>query len=176
MERINDIFKKIDSIILMILKTITIICIVLIACLVLANIIMRRNPFESLRVSLHWFDEIVELLYAYLVFYGAAALWMNKEHFKVGNWINKWIKNEKMIQIYKIILELMILTFAVIFFYFSYQLTIRSIEVTNAFQIPKKILYSCMPISGLIMVIYSIIHVVLEIINFFNPKIKKKDG
>lgn len=173
MGKINDIFKKIDSIIISILKTITIICITLIACMVLGNIIVRHFPI----ISLHWFDEIVELLYAYLVFYGAAALWAHREHFKVGDWMSKWIKNEKLIQIYKIILEILILSFALIFFYFSYQLTIRSVEVTNAFQLPKKILYSCMPISGLIMVMYSIVHVCLEIINLLKPKIdEKKDN
>ncbi len=170
MGKINDIFKKIDSIILIILKTITIICITLIACMVLGNIFVRHFPI----VSLHWFDEIVELLYAYLVFYGAAALWMHREHFSVGDWISKYIKNEKLIKIYKIILEILILSFALIFFYYSYQLTIRSIEVTNAFQIPKKVLYSCMPISGLIMVIYSIIHVILEITNFFKSDNEEK--
>ena len=39
-------------------------------------------------VSLHWFDEIIELLYAYLVFYGAAALWITREHLSVGDWIS----------------------------------------------------------------------------------------
>jgi len=177
MEKINDIFKKIDSKILLILKIITITCIILIACLVVANIFMRRNEIESLRISLHWFDEIIELLYAYLVFYGAAALWMSKEHFKVGNWLSKWIKNEKLNQIYKIILEFIVLCFAVIFFYYSYQLAFVSHiskELSNAFQIPKMIFYSCMPISGLIMVIYSIIHVILEVMKFFNPKIEEK--
>jgi TRAP-type C4-dicarboxylate transport system permease small subunit len=36
-------------------------------------------------------------------------------------------------------------------------------DVTNVFAIPKKVLYSCMPISALVMVVYSLRNVIREI-------------
>ena len=80
-----NILKLIDTVILNILKTITIACFVMLTLLVSANVFVRFFPV----ISLHWFDEIIELLVAYLVFYGSAALWITKEHFSVGDWIEK---------------------------------------------------------------------------------------
>ena len=100
-------------------------------------------------VSLHWFDEILEMLYAYLIFYGAAALWITREHFSVGDWIGATIlKGSRTKYLYRAVLEVLVLIFAAIFFYYSLRLTILAQDVTNVFAIPKRILYSCMPVRG----------------------------
>ena len=128
--------------------------------LISANVFVRFFPI----VSLHWFDEIIELLYAYLVFYGAAALWISREHFGVGDWIEKRIGNIRMRHVYRLVIELLVLCFVVIFFYYSLRLTLLARDVTNVFAIPKRVLYSCLPISGFIMILYSIRNVTVEII------------
>jgi len=121
--------------------------------------------------SLHWFDEIVELLYAYLVFYGSAALWITKEHFSVGDWIgSRIIKNDAGRGVYRMVVELLVLLFVIIFFYYSYQLTELAQDVTNAFAIPKSVLYSCLPISGGLMIIYSIRNIVIGIMSIRAPQ------
>ena len=56
------------------------------------------------------------------------------------------------------------LCFAAIFFYYSFELTRRAQDVTNVFAIPKQVLYSCMPIAGAVMVVYSIRNIIHEII------------
>jgi TRAP-type C4-dicarboxylate transport system permease small subunit len=116
--------------------------------------------------SLHWFDEIIELVYAYLIFYGAAALRISREHFGVGDWIGKRIKQTRMRHLYKLIIQLFVMDFVLIFFYYSFQLTLLARDVTNVFAIPKKVLYSCLPISGFIMVIHSIRNIAVEVISF----------
>jgi TRAP-type C4-dicarboxylate transport system permease small subunit len=40
-------------------------------------------------------------------------------------------------------------------------------DVTNVFAIPKRILYSCMPIAGAVMVVYSIRNIVHELVPLF---------
>ena len=70
---------------------------------------------------------------------------------------------------YRITLELMVLIFVVIFCYYSYQLTHLAQDVTNAFAIPKSVLYSCLPISGGLMIIYSIRNIVVEIVSMCTP-------
>ena len=167
METIMGVLKWIDKAILNILKIITITCFFCLTILVSANVFVRFVPVASL----HWFDEIVELLYAYLVFYGSAALWITKEHFSVGDWIGaKIIKNNAGRSVYRIIVELIVLVFVVIFFYYSYQLTDLAQDVTNAFAIPKSVLYSCLPISGGLMIIYSIRNIIVGIMSMWAPQ------
>ncbi len=154
-----DSLKRIDQVILRALKGITITSFVLLTLLVSANVFVRFFPVASL----HWFDEIIELVYAYLIFYGAAALWISREHFGVGDWIEKRIKQARMRHAYKLIIQLLVMGFALIFFYYSFRLTLLARDVTNVFAIPKRVLYSCLPISGFIMVIYSIRNIAVEV-------------
>ena len=46
------------------------------------------------------------------------------------------------------VIEILTLLFVVIFFYYSLRLTILAQDVTNVFGFPKRVLYSCLPISG----------------------------
>jgi TRAP-type C4-dicarboxylate transport system permease small subunit len=166
-QNILNALKKIDRIALMVLKALTITLFLLLSLLVSANVFVRFVPV----VSLHWFDEIVEMLYAYLIFYGAAALWITRAHFSLGDWIGATIlKGSRTRYLYRAVLEVLVLIFAAIFFYYSLRLTILARDVTNVFAIPKSILYSCMPVAGAIMIIYSIRNCVGEIMRIAKPK------
>ena len=154
-----------DGIVLNMLKVVTIVSFVLLTVLITANVVVRFFPV----VSLHWFDEIIELLYAYLVFYGAAALWILRGHISVGDWIEKSIGDPRLRRLYRMLMELMVLVFAAVFFYYSLRLTILALDVTNVFAIPKRILYSCMPVAGAIMVVYSLRNIAVETIRTVNP-------
>ena len=167
MQNILNALKKIDRIALVVLKALAITLFLLLSLLVSANVLVRFVPV----VSLHWFDEIVEMLYAYLIFYGAAALWITREHFSLGDWIGATIlKGSRTKYLYRAVLEVLVLIFAAIFFYYSLRLTILARDVTNVFAIPKSILYSCMPVAGAIMIIYSIRNCVGEILRIAKPK------
>ncbi len=168
MGTIMGLLRSVDKVILKLLKALTIVSFVILTILISANVFVRIFPI----VSLHWFDEIIELLYAYLVFYGASALWITREHFGVGDWIEKRIRNIRMRHLYRLIIELLVLCFAVIFLYYSVKLTILARDVTNVFAIPKRILYSCLPASGFVMLIYSIRNVITEIIGIMKPNLE----
>ena len=160
MEKILNILQGVDRFVLALLKAFAILCFILLTILISANVFVRFVPV----MSLHWFDEIIELLYAYMVFYGAAALWITREHISVGDWMSgRLIKSPKAIRIYRLILECLVLAFALIFLFYSRRLTGMALDVTNVFAIPKKVLYSCMPISGLVMVVYSLRNIAVEI-------------
>ena len=161
--------RWIDRMLLIALKALTVTCFVIVTILVTANVLVRFFPVASL----HWFDEIIELFYAYLVFYGAAALWISREHISVGDWIgSRIIKNATGRHIYRMVLEVIVLVFALIFFYYSLRLTALALDVTNVFAIPKKVLYSCMPVAGAIMIVYSIRNIAVEIIPLIDRKAK----
>jgi len=152
---------RLDKAILQALKIVTITCFVLLTILVSANVFVRFVPV----ISLHWFDEIIELVYAYLVFYGSAALWITREHFSVGDWLSPRLFGRTAARhAYRIVIEALVLVFALIFFSYSYRLTALAQDVTNVFAIPKGFLYSCMPVAGAIMVVYSVRNIILEIL------------
>jgi TRAP-type transport system small permease protein len=159
--------RWLDRMLLIVLKTLTITCFVIVTILVTANVLVRFFPVASL----HWFDEIIELFYAYLVFYGAAALWIGRGHISVGDWIgSRIIKNETGRHLYRMVLESIVLVFTLIFFYYSFRLTVLALDVTNVFAIPKRVLYSCMPVAGAIMILYSIRNIAVEIMPLMNHK------
>jgi TRAP-type C4-dicarboxylate transport system permease small subunit len=155
-----------DRILTAILKYLTIAILFVLAAIVTANILLRLFPVTSL----HWSDEIVEMCFAALVFYGAAGVWMVKGHFSVGDWISRIVRNERARSACRLLLELVSLAFAVVLFWFSLSLVFRAREVTSVFQIPKAVLYSCMPVSALIMIAYSIVYVIRAAIAMVNPK------
>jgi TRAP-type C4-dicarboxylate transport system permease small subunit len=160
MEKILNMLQRVDRFVLALLKAFAILCFILLTILISANVLVRFVPV----ISLHWFDEIIELLYAYMIFYGAAALWITREHIRVGDWISgRLIKSPKAIRIYRLMLECLVLVFTLIFLFYSRRLTLLAQDVTNVFAIPKKILYSCMPLSGLVMVVYSLRNIAVEI-------------
>jgi len=111
--------------------------------------------------SFYWFDEVIELSFAALVFYGAAALWCAKLHFSVGDWISPRIKNVRLKHFYTLLILLISAIFMAVLFWYSLKLTLRTNQVTTAFQIKQWILYSCIPISSAIMLTYSIADVII---------------
>lgn len=152
MKNLTDILDKADAILTSTLKWITITLFTVLIAIITLNILLRYFPVTSF----HWMDEIVELCFGALVFYGSAAVWMAQGHFSVGDWISKRIKGARGKLAYRLVLEVICLAFAAILFKYSLDLTLRTMEVTAVFQIPKRVLYSCMPISALIMVVYSV--------------------
>ncbi len=156
-----NMIERIDKIVFNALMVVTIVCFFLLTLLVTASVFVRIFPV----VSLHWFDEIVELLFAYMVFYGSAALWISREHFSVGDWIGKRLPGIAVHHAYRMVLEALNLLFVAIFFYYSLRLTLMAQDVTNDIAIPKRVLYSCLPISGAIMIVYSIRNIVVEILS-----------
>jgi len=162
-----NILIKMDRIVFAALKVLTIVLFILLSLLITANVVVRFVPV----VSLHWFDEIVEMLYAYLIFYGAAVLWITREHFSIGDWIGtRVLKGSRARYVYRAVVEVLVLIFTIIFFYYSLRLTVLAMDVTNVFAIPKRILYSCMPVAGAIMLIYSIRNIVVEVIRIGKPR------
>lgn len=162
---------RIDRILFNLLKVVTITSFFFLTVLVSANVFVRFFPVASL----HWFDEIVELLFAYLVFYGSAALWSRREHFSVGDWIGRKMAYSTVHRAYRTVLEVLALLFVAAFFYYSLQLTILAQDVTNVFAIPKRVLYSCLPLSGAIMIVYSVRNIAVEIMTMRRPPGDEKD-
>lgn len=161
MEKIIDIFKSIDNKIVIFLKIMTISCFVLLSILVSIRVFNRFIPI----ISTNWSDEVIELLYAWLVFYGIAAIFQSNSLIRITFLLSK-IKNLKKLHLYNIFLEILMFGFIVIYFIESLKLTIKANDVTSILAFPKRLSYSCMPIGGLFLIIYSIRNIVQQIISY----------
>ncbi len=157
---------RFDRGLILVLEWICILLFAAIAAILALNIVVRFVPI----MSMHWFDEILELLYGALIFYGAAAVWVANGHFSVGDWISKLLKNVWARFVYRLLVELMSLIFIAIFFKYSLDLTLQTEEWTTAFAISRKWLYACMPITGGIMVLYSVKNMYFELAEILAPR------
>jgi TRAP-type C4-dicarboxylate transport system permease small subunit len=159
MTAILGLLSRLDRWLLAVLEVICIALFAAITFILTLNIVVRFFPV----MSMHWFDEILEMLYGALIFYGACAVWVAHEHFSVGDWLSKYLPGTRSRLLYRFLVEACSLVFIAVFFWFSLQLTLETSEHTTAFAIPKAWLYACMPITGAIMLAYSLKNMVLEL-------------
>ncbi|MDP2792389.1 MAG: TRAP transporter small permease subunit [Rectinemataceae bacterium] len=159
--KVKAVLDRIDRIFLAIFKWISVTLFVVLTLIITANVFVRYVPI----ISLHWLDEIVELSFAWMVFFGSAAVWILKGHFSAGDWIGKLLKNPRARAAYRLLVDLISFAFIAVFFWYSKQLYNRSIEVTAVFEFPKKIIYACMPISSAVMMLYSLKFIVQGIVD-----------
>lgn len=164
--------NRIDKGLTLVLEWVCIALFAAITFILTLNIVVRFFPF----MSMHWFDEILELLYGALVFYGAAAVWVTHSHFSVGDWISKYLKSVRARFIYRLLVEVMSLVFIAIFFWYALELLMQTEERTTAFAMSKKWLYACMPITGGIMVLYTLKNMYLELAAIVNPALVVGQG
>lgn len=145
-----DFFKSLDKTLGKFLRGMSIFSLSALFFLVLGNVVFRFIPI----FSFGWFDEIVEMMFAYFVFYGSAALWREGQHFVVYLIPSKFKGNVR--RAFDIAINVINILFFLTLFIYSLKLTVIATDWTPIFRLPKRILYSCMPISGFIMLLYSI--------------------
>ena len=125
--------------------------------LLAVNVFVRFFPI----VSFEWFDEVIEMLIAWMVFLGTAALWRENEHFTI-TFFPDLFKGRKAGFALDILINLVGLAFIGAFTYYSLNLTLRVSDWTPIINMPKKLLYASMPVSGVFMVIYSLRNILVS--------------
>jgi TRAP-type transport system small permease protein len=154
-----------DRVLVLTLRSICVVCFSLLLLLLAGNVFVRHFPVSAF----YWFDEVVECMFAWMVFFGTAALWARDEHFRLA-WINEKLKGTPAGHLVAAALEVISLFFIFIFFYQALRLTSLARDWTPVFNVSRRYLYACMPISGLIMVIYSIRNIFREMMAFLRHK------
>lgn len=133
-----------------VLQGISTLCLGFLFFLLLGNVFFRFVPI----FSFGWFDEIVEMVFAYFVFFGSAALWRERQHFRVCL-VPDALQGKKWKRILDLCIEGCSVLFFLVLFIYSMELTIRATDQTPIFKMSKRILYLCMPVSSFIMLIYA---------------------
>lgn len=165
------VLDKIDAVLTGVFKWICLVLFTAIMLIITASVLNRYVPIGSM----NWMEEIVELCFAWMVFFGAAAVWITRGHFSAGDWIGKNLKNLRVRAAYRLLVELIAGAFIAVFFRYSVDLVDRALEITNILQFSKKITYISMPIASGVMVLYSVKFIVQGVIAVIKqPKAEEK--
>ena len=116
-----------------------------------AVVLVRFVPLTSMG----WTDEVVEFAFAWMVFFCAAGLWRQKTHFRVEV-ITEWLGGSKAGHVLEILLSVISLVFFLVFTYEGGLLAIKATDRSPIFEFPKTLWYMSIPISGVIMLGYTI--------------------
>jgi TRAP-type C4-dicarboxylate transport system permease small subunit len=105
--------------------------------------------------SMSGYDEIIELLMAWLTFLGAAALWREGTLFRVellalvlppgaALWLTRLVK-------------LIMLAFAIAFTVIGAEFTLGTLETVPFLAVSKQGWYAAMPVAGALMMVYALV-------------------
>ncbi|MBN2441765.1 MAG: TRAP transporter small permease [Spirochaetales bacterium] len=170
MNRFLKIVTVIDRFLGRLMKGVSILCMAVLLILLAGNVFVRFVPI----MSFHWFDEIVRWAFAWLVFFGAAALWRENEHFRI-QWLQVKLEGTIAGNILALVLEFLSLFFFIVLTYFGMWHTIRATQWTPIFNLSVRWMYVCVPINGFFMVIYSLRNVISQICLFRKKTDRKQE-
>jgi len=107
--------------------------------------------------SAGWTDELIEFLFAWLVFAGSASLWRARGHFAVDLVGQMLLRDGRARHAQEIVIEVLSLVFLAVFVWQATVFIVNNAsEMSPVFTLPKYYWYGVMPLAGLVMVGYSI--------------------
>lgn len=142
--------SRIDHILGRVLRGVPIICFAALFVLLFVNVLARTFQLAGFA----WFDEVVQALFAWMVFVGAAALWRENAHFQV-----LWLPESLPLawsRMLRIVIVLLGLCFLAAMTWYGASLTSKARAVTPILSLPTSWLYAAIPISGAVMMAYSL--------------------
>ena len=131
------------------LRAVPIACLAALFGVLLLNIASRELGLFALA----WLDEVVEALFAWMVFIGAAALWRDGEHFRVD-----WLEGRAGragARALRVLVGLLAAAFLFAMTWKGIDLASRSRAVTPILGWPVAWTYAAIPVSGAIMLAYT---------------------
>lgn len=150
-------FSLADQAIYRVLKALALSCMVLLLVILVLNVFFRVVPILSLfpSFSMGWFDEIIEILFAWMIFSTASILTRSREHFRV-DLIQTKLGESRWNHLLELAIELASLAFLAIFAYYSWKLTMGGVQTSPVLRLEKKWFYLCMPINFTMMFLYTL--------------------
>jgi TRAP-type transport system small permease protein len=133
------------------LRAIAIASFIALFVLITINVSLRFLPFTSMV----WTDEVIELLFAWTVFFGSAALWRERLHFRADMLLIALGRGPSRI-LSEALLQLLNIAFFVVFTWLGLQLWLSASDLSPILELPRRIWYAPMPLAGLIMLVYSL--------------------
>lgn len=172
----KTICSKVDKAIYIVLKTVVLISLTALFIILVFNVFFRFVPLLSAfsNFSMGWFDEIVELLFAWMVFSAAALLSRSNQHFRV-DLIQMKLGECKWCSALEFLIDASSTFFLLIFIYYSWQLTVGAVQTSPVLMLQKKWFYLCMPFNFSIMLLYTVKNLISHF-RSFSAQIHLKPG
>ena len=142
--------RAVDRVVGSTLRAIPIACLAALFCLLLVNVVARTLRFSGFA----WFDEIVQGLFAWMVFVGAAALWRERDHFQV-TWLPDTLPPGPA-RLLRIATTLLSVVFLLAMTWYGATLTLDAKALTPILDLPSALFYAAIPLSGAVMLVYSL--------------------
>lgn len=146
-----DLLNRLDRVLGVLLKWFCLGCMITLTLVLTGVVLVRFFPVAKLS----WSDEVIEWAMAWMVFMGAAALWRQKAHFCVDALACR-LEEKFSGSCLTVIIEALAVVFFITLTHYGYMLTINANDRSPILEWPRPLWYSCIPISGLIMALYSI--------------------
>jgi len=153
----QDFFGQLDGILGTTLRWGSSLAMVVLWILITAAVIFRIVPI----VSMGWSDEIVELMFAWMIFLCSADLCRQRKHFVV-DLIPNLLAGTRAGRVLGVALNLLALAFLLVFTYQGIWLSIMATDRSPYFEWPKFFWYGSIAVSGVIMTGYTIRDVIVS--------------
>lgn len=141
------------------MRWISSISLVVLLGLVSLIVVIRFYPF----VSLGWEDEVVELAFAWMVFLGSAAVWRSHEHIVI-DFIPQALAGSRAGRVLEVIVSVLVLGFLGVYVWYGLLLTLQARGNTSPMLVlPKSLWYAAIPVSGLVMIGYTVARILRAI-------------
>ncbi len=142
--------SALDRLVGRVLRAIPIACFAALFVLLFVNVIARTFHLAGFA----WFDEVVQGLFAWMVFVGSAALWREHDHFQVL-WLPEALPANAS-RVLLAIIAVLSLSFLVAMTWYGASLTRRAQALTPILDLPTSLFYAAIPFSGAVMIAYSL--------------------
>ena len=139
-----------DRLVYTAMRFICIVCLMLLFVIVTVSVV---NRFTG-SMSMGWSDEIIELLFAWLVFLGSACLWRDHAHFGVD--LLPGLLHGRWKRLLTLLASVLGIVFLVLLVYHGWNLLVDASDNSPVFAISKKYWYGVMPRAGSIMIAYAL--------------------
>jgi TRAP-type C4-dicarboxylate transport system permease small subunit len=157
---------KIERAFIAVLHTASLWCLIALLLLVAVQVLARAFPV----VSVSWIDEVVEASFAWMVFLGAAVLWRNGDHITVDI-LTKPLAGKTSGRLLNFVLLGLNLLFLCVFTWQGAFLTAQTTRTwTPMLDLPKSIWYAVIPLSGLVMLMYTLSRGIRDIKALFSAR------
>ena len=128
------------------------ICLVILLAIVSLMVLIRFFPI----MALGWEDEVVELAFAWMIFLGSAAVWRSHEHIVI-DFLPQALAGSRAGRVLEMIVGVLVLAFLGVYTWYGWLLTIQSQGNTSPMLVlPKPLWYAAVPVSGLVMIGYTV--------------------
>lgn len=148
---ILDLLRAADRFVALFCKYVAIICFLVLFVLLGSAIILRLVPLFTIQ----GYDEIVELLFIWIVMLTSLALWREGALYRVV--IFEDLLPPQAQRALEILINVAMLAFALILAFYGWEFMLMSGETTPFLRLDKGWWYAAIPLCGALMALYSLV-------------------